>query len=329
MDLDEMAGGGSPEQRIEEQDQDGVDAEILFADVGGRNDWSAIDDDDSYHAIVHAYNEFLAEEYCAVDPRRLIGMGIIPERGIDQAIAEMEYCAKAGFKGINLNTYPSGKPRVTAEDDRFWAAAVDLDMPVTVHTAFAATRRERGPGDGTPDLARRICTYGVKAAPIAAALAVYGIFERFPKLQVYFAENQICWVPGFMDSMDVLYKKHRYYHERVQGLKLPSHLPGEIVKEHCLWGFMDDRVGVELRHYIGVDKVLWSSDFPHAPSDWPHSMDVVERIFAGVPEDEKHQMAAGNCVRFFHLEDYDRSLAESREHGSLQQSAISASQREG
>jgi predicted TIM-barrel fold metal-dependent hydrolase len=72
-------------------------------------------------------------------------------------------------------------------------------------------------------------------------------------------------------------------------------------------------VGVELRHYVGVDKVLWSSDFPHAPSDWPDSMDTIERTFQGVPDDEAYAMLAGNCVRFFHLEAFDRSLAASRE----------------
>lgn len=308
--LDQTPGAGRGEQRLGDQDRDGIDAEVLFPDVAGRNDWMEISDDDAYHAVVHAYNQYLVEEFSAVDPRRLIPMGIMPQRGIEKAIEELEFCAKAGFKGININQWPTGKSQVSREDDRFWAAALDLDMPVTVHTAFADSR---GAPRGGLDLSRRICTYGVKAAPIAAAMAVYGVFERFPKLEVFFAENQICWVPGFYDSMNVLYKKQAPMHARLQKLELPSRLPGEILREHSLWGFMDDRVGVELRHYLGVDKVMWSTDFPHAPTDWPHSMETVERIFAGVPEHEKYLMCAGNVIRFFHLEDYDRSLAQERE----------------
>jgi predicted TIM-barrel fold metal-dependent hydrolase len=65
---------------------------------------------------------------------------------------------------------------------------------------------------------------------------------------------------------------------------------------------MDDPIGVELRHYIGVDQVMWSTDFPHDPSDWPNSQTTIDHMFAEVPEDEKHQMLAGNAVRFFHLD---------------------------
>lgn len=65
---------------------------------------------------------------------------------------------------------------------------------------------------------------------------------------------------------------------------------------------MYDPIGVRLRYDVGVDHVMWSTDFPHIESDWPSSMNVVEETFAGVPEDEKRRMVAGNCIEFFHLE---------------------------
>ncbi len=298
-------GAGSPEQRLSELDQDGVDAEILYPGVGGRGLWSNIVDDNAYHAVVRAYNDFIAEEYRSLNPERLMPMGVITERSLGKAVEEMEYCAELGLKGASLNRYPAGKSVPTPEDDRFWAAAIDLDMPITVHTEFVGlpgrarlNREERG-----YDLGRRISTYGVKAAPIAARLAVEGVFERFPKLQIYFAENQICWLPGFLEQADIMYKRHRYYHERLQGLKPISRLPSEYIREQCLWGFMDDPVGVQMRNHIGVDRVLWSTDFPHDPSDWPNSQQTIEHEFAGVPDDEKRLMLAGNAIRFFRLGD--------------------------
>ncbi len=304
MTYDQEPGSGSAEQRLREQHQDGVDAEILFPGVSGRGLWHGIADDEAYHAVVRAYNEFLAEEYQAVNPDRLLPMGLIPDRGIDRAIDELEHCARLGFRGINLNRYPSGKPMPSPDDDRFWAAIVGMDMPVTVHTEFAEGGRQRVDRDQRGlDLGRRISTYGVKAATIAARLAVAGVFERFPKLQVFFAENQIGWLPVFLQQADIMYRRHRYYHERLQGLKPLLRAPGDQIREHCLWGFMDDPVGVELRHYIGVDQVMWSTDFPHDPSDWPNSQATIEHMFAEVPEDEKHQMIAGNAIRFFQLND--------------------------
>ena len=298
-------GAGPPDQRLRELDEDGVDAEILYPGVAGRGLWTNVAADNAYHAIVRAYNEFIAEEYRSLNPERLIPMGVIPERTLDKAIEEMEYCAELGLKGVSINRYPAGKSAPTPEDDRFWAAAIDMDMPVSVHTEFVGLpararvdRDERG-----YDLGRRISTYGVKAAPIAARLAVDGVFERFPKLLIYFAENQICWLPGFLEQADIMYKRHRYYHERLQGLKPLSRLPSEYIREHCLWGFMDDPVGVQLRHHIGVTQVMWSTDFPHDPSDWPRSQDTIAREFAGVPEDEKQLILAGNAIRFFRLGD--------------------------
>ncbi|MET0502995.1 MAG: hypothetical protein ABW172_15850, partial [Candidatus Binatia bacterium] len=68
-------GTGSPEQRIREQDQDGIDAEVLFpSQQGGPKFWRRVQEDDAYKAIVRAYNGWLAEEYCGVGPDRLIGV---------------------------------------------------------------------------------------------------------------------------------------------------------------------------------------------------------------------------------------------------------------
>jgi predicted TIM-barrel fold metal-dependent hydrolase len=237
--FDELLGGGLPEQRLREQDQDGIDAEVLFADVAGRADWSAVSDDDTYHAIVCAYNEWLAEEYCAVNPRRLIGMGVMPERGADKAIKEMEHCAKLGLKGINLGTWPNGSPdaKLTPGDDRFWSAAIDLNMPVTIHSSF----RESTPGQGfARGGARTLVTRMERAAHLPVDLVADGVFDRFPGLQIYVAETEIGWLPHFLERMDILHAKSHFSLERRGVLKPLSRPPSEIIKDHWLWGFIND-----------------------------------------------------------------------------------------
>lgn len=96
MDYDNTPGCGSAEQRLREQDQDGIDAEVLFAlYVRNRN----IRDNAALTAIVHAFNEYMAEEYCAVDPDRLIAMAVLPNIGVEEDIQEMGDCKRMGFKG--------------------------------------------------------------------------------------------------------------------------------------------------------------------------------------------------------------------------------------
>src|SRR5260370_20171278 len=132
--IEDAAGTGSPQQRVEEQKLDGIDAEVLFpAMLAGPVIWRKINDDDLYRAVVRAYNGWLAEEYCSVARGRLIGIGVIPETNINDAVEELQYCARQGLRGVVLGNFPSGKDYPTPADDRFWAATLDAAIGGTVH----------------------------------------------------------------------------------------------------------------------------------------------------------------------------------------------------
>jgi predicted TIM-barrel fold metal-dependent hydrolase len=313
-------GTGSPEQRVQEQDRDGIDAEVLYpSQQGGPKLWRQIKDDEAYKTVVHAYNSWLAEEYCAVAPDRLIGIGILPlTHSVNDVIDEMRHCAKIGLKAVLLVGFPSGRPYPSEEDDRFWAAALDLNMPVTVHVDLDRSGERSGPlfafpGEteemlaklGKNSLVDQVSRFGPvrgSGSVAAAQWVLSALFDRFPTLKIFFAENQIGWIPFFFQSADVRYERHYHWAEKLLGFKPLRRLPSEYMRDHCLWGFQFDRVGVELRHKIGVDRLLWGSDFPHQESEWPDSMKVIERNFAGVPEEEKYQMVCGNAIRFLHLD---------------------------
>jgi predicted TIM-barrel fold metal-dependent hydrolase len=309
---DNMPGCGPPEQRVREIDQDGVDAEILFMSIKEHELWKGIADDDVYGAVLRAYNDYVGEDYRAVAPDRLFPVGLVPDRGgVERAVAEMAHCKRLGLKAVTLFGFPGGGTTPGPADDRFWAAAIDLEMAVTVHRAGSfrqgggrnAPSAVHFPGmGGALDLGGFIAQYGFAAGRVAAQLAVHGVFQRFPKLQVYFAETQIGWIPNFLEQADMVWERHRFYHEREQGLAPIPRKPSEYIREHCHWGFIDNPIGVQLRKHIGVDKIMWSTDFPHDPSDWPHSKKTIERNFVDVPEDEKRQIVAGNAVQFFRLD---------------------------
>ena len=73
------------------------------------------------------------------------------------------------------------------------------------------------------------------------------------------------------------------------------------MREHIYWGIIDDPIGVEMRHHVGTNRLMWSTDFPHQESDWPDSDEVIANMFKDVPEADKYAILAGNCVEFFRL----------------------------
>jgi predicted TIM-barrel fold metal-dependent hydrolase len=314
---EDTPGTGTAQQRIREQDQDGLDAEVLFQSSASRW-WRNIKDDDAYKAVIAGYNAWLAEEYCAVDPDRLIGVGALPMSNVADAVAEMEHCKKLGLKSVALRAFPSNKGWPTPEDDRFWAASLDLEMPVSIHVELDRTGERNGPMLIYPkeppelrrdsaraqaaDFARQVARFYQLGGLNAMQMVLDGLFDRFPDLKVYFAETQAGWIPSFLEVADMRYERHYRWAQELFGWEPLKHgLPSEYVKRHIYWGIVHDRVGVEMRHHVGVDRIMWSTDFPHQESEWPRSRAVLEKMMRGVPEPERRLMETGNCIEFYRL----------------------------
>lgn len=313
-------GTGGPEQRMAEQAQDGVDAEVLFpAQANGPNMWRKIKDNEAYLSVVRAYNDWLIEDYCSANPDRLIGVALLPMiDDLDAHIAEMEHAKNQGYKAVMLGDFPSGKNYPVKADDRFWQAALDMEMPVTVHVDIKRPS-EDGPfleySKGTPELVKsleakgrsfpeQVARFGPSRGSgslTAAQWVLSGLFDRFPTLKILFAENQIGWLPFYHQGADVRYERNRYWAEEQLGFEPLSRPPSEYLLEHTLWGFQYDRVGVEVAHLLNTDNLIWGSDFPHQESDWPDSMKILDRAFEGAPEDLRYKMTCGNAIDFFKL----------------------------
>jgi predicted TIM-barrel fold metal-dependent hydrolase len=189
-------------------------------------------------------------------------------------------------------------------------------MPLTVHTSFplkVGTREtplfqypqepageRRQPTDFVQRLARQGPYHSGSVE--ASQMVVAGVFDRFPKLRIYWAENNVGWLPYFYEQMDHEYSTNRFWAERQMGLPRLKRLPSEYLREHAYWGFFEDHVGVRLRHDVGVDRMMWGSDFPHVVTRWPHSRELLDSQMKGVPDEERQRMVAGNAVEFFRLQ---------------------------
>jgi predicted TIM-barrel fold metal-dependent hydrolase len=124
-----------------------------------------------------------------------------------------------------------------------------------------------------------------------------GVFERFPRLRIVSAESDVGWIPHYLQRLDHSYEKYRYLE---QSTVIPEK-PSVYFRRQVYATFQDDRIGVLLRDQIGLDRLMWASDFPHSDSTWPHSREVIERDFEGVPEREAAQIVADNCAELYAL----------------------------
>lgn len=307
---DGMAGSGSPRQRLNEQDRDGIDAEIIFPGVVcGPLLWLQTEDDGLQRALIRAWNEWFAEEYQSEARGRIFGIGALGGTGVEDCIAEMKRCKELGLVGVQLLTFPNGGGRPKPEDDRFWAAALDLDMPVTIHFTLERTGKPDGklmdypievPGLRT-ELAVQMARAARFAGTNAVQLVLSGLFDRFPKLRIFCAETSIGWIPHFLEVCDVRYERHIPWAHRLNGFAPLRAKPSEIINEHFYWGFQRDRAGVDLRHHLNVERLIWANDFPHQESDWPESHKVLESNFANCPAAETRKMIVQNAADFFRL----------------------------
>jgi predicted TIM-barrel fold metal-dependent hydrolase len=315
--VEDTAGVGSPEQRLHEQDQDGCAAEVLFPNMqAGPGLWRNIADDNAYLAAIRAYNDWLAEEYCAVDPRRLIGLGVMPMTTLADSLAELEHCAKLGLRGVVLSAFPNGMAYPLPEDDQFWSAAMAMHMPLTVHVAFdrGGPRAEQPTfiyPDENPDILRKVkrglvdqmALLGLRPATSFSQLIASGVFDRLPGLRIFFAETRLGWVPFWMNEADFWYERHRHWAQRYLGFKPLQRKPSEYMQEHFLFSVQGpELVAIELRHHLGVEHIMFATDFPHIECEWPNTKPTLDCLMAGVSPDEKYKIVAGNVIDYFGLD---------------------------
>jgi predicted TIM-barrel fold metal-dependent hydrolase len=181
--------------------------------------------------------------------------------------------------------------------ERLWAAAQDLEMPLSLHTGTMRWRPGTDIGgivlQDPLDFPNR--DYDVRACINAMILS--GVFERYPKLKVGAVEFEIAWAPYFLRRMD------EFYTQRAMGVRgrrfKGGALPSDFFRRNVFIGFQEDDLGIELRHHVGVENLLWGSDYPHAESTFPRSREILERILQGLPDEERAKIAGGNAAKLY------------------------------
>ena len=121
-----------------------------------------------------------------------------------------------------------------------------------------------------------------------------GMFDRFPELDVFFAEVDFGWLPYVKEQINNNYQ--RLEPTQKFGLLKP---PCDYIDRHFHFGYMTDTFGIKNRDHVGAERILWSSDYPHISADWPYSWRTIQSSMSGVSPEERGLILAGNAQRLF------------------------------
>lgn len=304
------------DRRVAELEADGIVAEVVFpntippffpsaslmAPAPTRQEY------EQRWAGLRAHNRWLAD-FCAAAPGRRAGVFQILLNDVEEAVREVRRCVDAGLTGGVLvpGTPPgSGLPELYSQTyDPLWAVCAELGVPVNHHAGSAS------PPLGDEPAARAVFMVETTWFSHRALwhLMFGGAFRRHPELKLVLTEQGSGWIPGVLAMLD-------YYHGRLVAAvarrdtaeaKFGAGLfeamgkgPSEVWRDNCFVGasFMRPHEAA-VRDRVGLDKIMWGSDYPHDEGTHPFSREGLRAAYAGLPPAEVAAMAGGNAARVY------------------------------
>ncbi|MEZ5209269.1 MAG: amidohydrolase family protein [Acidimicrobiales bacterium] len=308
------------DRRLREMEADGIVGEVIFPNtippffpkvsLLNQAPGASTGDLERRWAGLRAHNRWLAD-FCAAAPGRRAGICQIMLHDVAGSVDEIRWAHEHGLTGgVLLPGAPpgSGVPPLYAPDyEPIWAVCDELGMPVNHHSGSAA------PDMGDYPAAQAVFLLEVTwwAHRSLWHLIFAGVMERHPDLQFVFTEQGTAWIPEELTRLD-------YYAGRLAGAggaagsqearfgaatKALSLKPSEYWARQChLGSSFIRRHEVDLRDQVGVDRIMWGSDFPHLEGCWPFSRQHLRVAFADVPTDEVRAMVGTNAARLYQLD---------------------------
>lgn len=290
-------GEWDPAERLKDMDTDRVDAEVLYTDVMVGSAYYDLEPE-ARIACFRAYND-AALEFASLDPKRLLPVYIAPIADVDEAVREVTRLAEAGARAILLPLYPVDMDLPHYADPRYarlWSCFEEVGIPISQHVSANQALLDLMGWDPTPAKGVFQSLPPIFMAEVLAGWIVTGILERHPRLRIVLVESGLGWLPYFLERLDTMKRSHGWDHYGM----LPE-LPSRYFRRQMFATFEEDTFGVSQRHRLGVENLMWATDYPHPDSTWPNSQKVIETHFADVPLEEARLMIGGNAKRLYGL----------------------------
>jgi predicted TIM-barrel fold metal-dependent hydrolase len=287
-----------------------------FPSFSGRL-FGATPDKDLALAVLRAYNDWHIDEWCGAYPDRMIPMALTPLWDAELAAAEVRRAAAKGCHSISFTENPAklGFPSFhDASWNPLWEACSEHDVVVSIHLGSSGELVVTAP-DAPIDV--MITLQPMNICQAAADLLWSPIPRSFPDLRIALTEGGIGWIPYFLERVDRTFDMHHQW----TGQDFGDRRPSEIFREHFLTCFIDDPVGFDLRHRIGIGNICWELDYPHSDSTWPtpaeHLLSVAAAAEHRPTDAELDLLTWGNAQRWYSWDPFGRRPRERCTVGAL------------
>lgn len=290
-------------ERLKALDADGVDYSVLYptiAGVGGST-FARLTDPEFEQACVRAYNDWLIEEWAAAS-HRFIPQCIVPIYPVEATVAEIVRAVRMGHRGVVYPALPillRDVPHVNnAEYDPIWATCEELGVPLCLHAGSTPGERgvlTAGMAGGRAKALAALARPASCSVYIATVL-LSQMLPRHPRLKVIFAESALGWGAELLEWAD-----HQFHQDRLD-LEGYERGPSQVFKPQCYFTGWYEPVAVHAP-YLGIDNILWSTNFPQATSTWPESQRFLKECFDGVMDEDREKILWHNPARIYGVED--------------------------
>jgi predicted TIM-barrel fold metal-dependent hydrolase len=262
--------------------------------------FSRAEDKELGHVMLQAYNDWHVDEWCGTYPGRFIPLGLPPIWDPELMAQEVRRLAAKGCHAITFSEDPSklGWPSLHNEHwDPFYKACVDEGTIIALHI---------GSSSSIPMLDEAPLDVMITLTPLnlfqtAANLIWSPALKRFPDLKFALSEGGIGWLPYFLERIDYVYERHRFW----TGQDFGDMLPSQKAKQNFTFCFIDDKAGIANRDLIGVDNITWECDYPHSDSSWPNAPEAFAKHFDDtVSQQDVDKISHLNAIKAFHYDPF-------------------------
>ncbi|MEL7210123.1 MAG: amidohydrolase family protein, partial [Actinomycetota bacterium] len=258
--------------RIDDMNVNGVLGSLNFPSLAGFTGqlFSTCDDKEIALELLQAYNDWHIEDWCGTHPGRMIPLAVPVLWDPELMAAEVRRTAEKGCHAVTFSENPTklGHPSFHTDHwDPFWQACVETETVVCLHIGSSS---ETVITSADAPIDTMITLQPMHIVQCAADLVWSPLLRKFDGLRIALSEGGIGWIPYFLERIDYVYQHHHRWTNQDFGDKLPS----QVFNEHVITCFIDDAVGMEIRHHLNMDNVCWECDYPHSDSTWPDAPEL-------------------------------------------------------